>query len=45
LILDVFFQRIRELREIGFTTRTLHGYGDQPLIAGCVGLLARKTLQ
>lgn len=32
----------RELREAGFRVRTLKGYGEQPMIEGCVGFLARK---
>ena len=32
----------KELREAGFRVRTVHAYGDQPMIEGCVGFVARK---
>jgi SAM-dependent methyltransferase len=34
---------VRELRDLGFRVRTVRAYGDQPMIAGCVGFVARKT--
>jgi hypothetical protein len=30
------------LRDVGFRVRTLRGYGDQRMIEGCVGFVARK---
>lgn len=33
---------IGELREVGFAVRRLRAYGKQPIVAGCVGFLARK---
>jgi SAM-dependent methyltransferase len=33
-----------ELRGAGFRVRTLSGYGEQPMLAGCVGFMARKPL-
>jgi len=32
----------KELRRVGFRVRTLRGYGNQPMIKGCVGFIARK---
>lgn len=32
----------KELREIGFRVRTITSYGEQKMIPGCVGFLARK---
>ena len=32
----------RELRDAGFSVRTVRAYGDQPMIEGCVGFVARK---
>lgn len=32
----------KELRETGFRVRTLKSYGEQKMIPGCVGFLARK---
>ena len=32
----------KELRRVGFRVRTLHAYGDQAMIKGCVGFIARK---
>lgn len=32
----------KELRRIGFRVRTLRTYGNQPMIKGCVGFIARK---
>jgi SAM-dependent methyltransferase len=32
----------KELRRVGFRVRTLYAYGDQAMIKGCVGLIARK---
>jgi SAM-dependent methyltransferase len=32
----------KELREAGFRVRTLKSYGEQKMIPGCVGFLARK---
>jgi SAM-dependent methyltransferase len=32
----------KELREAGFRVRTLKSYGEQEMIPGCVGFLARK---
>lgn len=33
---------VKELRDVGFRVRTIGGYGDQRLIQGCVGFIARK---
>jgi SAM-dependent methyltransferase len=33
----------KELRRVGFRVRTLRAYGNQPMIKGCVGFLARKA--
>jgi len=33
----------KELREAGFRVRTLKSYGEQEMIPGCVGFLARKS--
>lgn len=32
----------KELRDVGFRVRTVRAYGDQPMIDGCVGFVARK---
>jgi SAM-dependent methyltransferase len=32
----------KELRGVGFRVRTLRAYGNQPMIKGCVGFIARK---
>jgi SAM-dependent methyltransferase len=32
----------KELREAGFRVRTVRCYGNQPMIAGCAGFVARK---
>lgn len=32
----------KELRRVGFRVRTVGSYGAQPMIEGCVGLVARK---
>jgi SAM-dependent methyltransferase len=32
----------KELRDAGFRVRTVRAYGDQPMIDGCVGFVARK---
>ena len=32
----------RELRDVGFRVRTVSAYGDQPMLDGCVGFVARK---
>jgi SAM-dependent methyltransferase len=32
----------KELRRAGFRVRTLSGYGEQSMLAGCVGFMARK---
>jgi SAM-dependent methyltransferase len=32
----------KELRNVGFRVRTVNSYGDQPMIDGCVGFVARK---
>ncbi len=32
----------KELRRVGFRVRTLRAYGDQAMIKGCVGFIARK---
>jgi SAM-dependent methyltransferase len=32
----------KELRGVGFRVRTLRAYGDQAMIKGCVGFIARK---
>jgi SAM-dependent methyltransferase len=32
----------KELRAVGFRVRTIAAYGDQPMIEGCVGFVARK---
>lgn len=32
----------KELRNVGFRVRTVGAYGDQPMIDGCVGFVARK---
>lgn len=34
----------KELRGAGFRVRTVAAYGDQPMIEGCVGFVARKHL-
>lgn len=34
----------KELREAGFRVRTVRSYGNQPMIDGCVGFVARKPL-
>jgi len=31
-----------ELRDVGFRVRTVRAYGNQPMIEGCVGFVARK---
>lgn len=31
-----------ELRRAGFRVRTINGYGEQPMIEGCTGFVARK---
>jgi SAM-dependent methyltransferase len=35
----------KELRDVGFRVRTVRAYGDQPMIDGCVGFVARKPHQ
>jgi SAM-dependent methyltransferase len=35
----------KELRNAGFRVRTVRAYGDQPMIEGCVGFVARKPRQ
>ena len=32
----------KELRDAGFRVRTVRAYGDEPMIYGCVGFVARK---
>jgi SAM-dependent methyltransferase len=32
----------KELRDVGFKVRTVRAYGDQPMIEGCAGFVARK---
>jgi len=35
----------KQLRDVGFRVRTVRAYGDQPMIEGCVGFIARKPHQ
>ncbi len=35
----------KELREVGFRVRFVRAYGNQPMIKGCVGFVARKPKQ
>ena len=34
----------KELRNAGFRVRTVRAYGEQPMIEGCVGFVARKPI-
>jgi SAM-dependent methyltransferase len=36
---------VKELRDVGFRVRTVRAYGDQPMIEGCIGFVARKPHQ
>lgn len=35
----------KELRDVGFRVRTVRAYGNQPMVEGCVGFVARKSHQ
>ena len=35
----------KELRDVGFRVRTVRAYGNQPMLDGCIGFVARKPNQ